>query len=306
TFRFTVRLGRPARPGKPARGAAVSAVRNRVALVIDDNAASRRIVCDLLSRWGLAVLPAPDGESALALLGHKRGRSRAVALAVVDATLPRGNGRSWAARLRELPGRADLPVILLATADSAGATAADGPFFGSLLKPVDPAELRGLVLAAAKGERKRSRRVRPGIDRRPAQGGSARLRILLAEDDVINQKVAERMLTRQGHAVTSAANGRRVLQLLDKDRFDLVLMDVEMPRLDGFEVTARIRRREAQSGGRLPIIALTAHALKGDRERCLAAGMDGYLSKPLRPDELFQTIGGVLERVRKGNSHAQR
>lgn len=306
TFRFTVRLGLSARLGTPPRGASARSLKGKVALVVDDNAASRRILCEMLSGWGLVALPAPDGESASAVLDARRGRGRPVSLAVVDKTLPGADGRVWAARLRERAGPAGLPVILLATADRAGADAgAPDGVYASLLKPPSPGELRGLITAALTGRKRRGSGLSAKRSR-PARNRVGRLRILLAEDDVISQKVAERMLTQRGHIVSPAANGRRVLQLLDKGRFDLVLMDVEMPHLDGFEVTGRIRRREARRGGHLPIIALTAHALKGDCERCLAAGMDGYLAKPLRPDEMFQTIAGVIARARKKASHDQR
>jgi PAS domain S-box-containing protein len=305
-FRFTARLGLPARSRKPARGASGPALRGKAALVIDDNAAARRIECDMLSRWGIVVLPAPDGETALTLLRERRKSAAPVAFALVDATLPRGDGRTWAARLKAVPGLAGLPVILLSTADvpSQGADSASSPVFASLLKPADPAELRRLATAAATG-RTRPRLSNEGNARPAVAAGGDRLRILLAEDNIINQKVAERMLAQRGYAVTPASNGLQVLKLLEKSRFDLVLMDVEMPHLDGFEVTARIRRREAKGGGHLPVIALTAYALKGDRERCLAAGMDGYLAKPLRPDEMFKTIAAVMAKTRKGAAHAR-
>ena len=113
---------------------------------------------------------------------------------------------------------------------------------------------------------------------------------MLAEDNLVNQKLAVRLLERWGHAVRVAANGRQVLAALDIQPCDLVLMDVQMPELDGFETTAAIRERERLQGGHLPIIAMTAHAMKGDREQCLAAGMDGYISKPIQPRELFETL----------------
>jgi CheY-like chemotaxis protein len=120
------------------------------------------------------------------------------------------------------------------------------------------------------------------------------LRILLAEDNPVNQLLASRLLQKQGHHVVTSATGREALERLDKERFDLVLMDVEMPEIDGFEATATIRRNEATTGARIPIIAMTAHALMGDRERCLAAGMDEYVSKPIQPKVLFEAIDRLL------------
>lgn len=121
-----------------------------------------------------------------------------------------------------------------------------------------------------------------------------RLRILLAEDNRVNQRLAVRLLERCGHQVVVAEHGKEALALLERHRFDLVLMDVQMPEMDGFEATAAIRAKEKRDGGRLPIIAMTALTMKGDRERCLASGMDGYVLKPIRTKELFSTIDDVI------------
>jgi two-component system sensor histidine kinase/response regulator len=119
---------------------------------------------------------------------------------------------------------------------------------------------------------------------------AARLRVLLAEDNAVNQKIASRVLEKQGHHVTIAADGREALAALDGENFDVVLMDVQMPEMDGFETTSAIRVRERDTGKRLPIIAMTAHAMQGDRERCLAAGMDSYIAKPIRARELIELL----------------
>jgi two-component system, sensor histidine kinase and response regulator len=129
-----------------------------------------------------------------------------------------------------------------------------------------------------------------------AREPGASLRILLAEDNPVNQRLASRLLEKRGHSVEVAGNGREALEALKKGRFDLMFMDVQMPVMDGFEATAAIRKLEDGSGFRLPIVALTAHAMKGDREKCLAAGMDGYLTKPIRPQELDEVLQGYLTR----------
>jgi CheY-like chemotaxis protein len=118
--------------------------------------------------------------------------------------------------------------------------------------------------------------------------------VLLAEDNLVNQKLGVRLLEKRGHAVAVAANGRETLEALAREPFDLVLMDVQMPEMDGFETTAAIRRAEGRTGKRVPIIAMTAHAMKGDRERCLRAGMDGYLAKPIQPKELYDAIDRLM------------
>jgi two-component system sensor histidine kinase/response regulator len=125
---------------------------------------------------------------------------------------------------------------------------------------------------------------------------SAHLRVLLAEDNAVNQRLAMRLLEKRGHRVTVAGNGREALEALEKEKFDLVFMDVQMPEMDGLEATAVIRENEKSSGRHQPIIALTAHAMKGDREKCLAAGMDGYLTKPIRPPELEEILEEYVAR----------
>ena len=129
------------------------------------------------------------------------------------------------------------------------------------------------------------------------QESRKRLRILLAEDNIINQKVAVHILNKSGHTVSVANNGQEALQALKKDRYDLILMDVQMPKMGGFETTASIREKEKKTGSHIPIIAMTAHAMKGDRERCLEAGMDDYIAKPLKAEELIKTIDRVISKV---------
>jgi len=161
-----------------------------------------------------------------------------------------------------------------------------------LTKPVKQSDLMDTIVGVF-ASRTGGRKERPRKEARPPEGGR-RLRVLVAEDNAVNQQVAVGMLERAGHAATVAGNGREVLALLERDTFDVVLMDVQMPELDGLETTAAIRDRERAAGGHLPIVALTAHAMKGDAERCLAAGMDAYLAKPLHPRELVAAIDGAL------------
>jgi CheY-like chemotaxis protein len=137
-------------------------------------------------------------------------------------------------------------------------------------------------------------------DRPPLKTALAALRILLVEDSVFNQKVAVGLLQKHGHTVVVANHGREALARLDSADFDLILMDVEMPEMDGLEATAIIREQEKGTGSHVPIVAMTAHAMKGDRERCLAAGMDDYVSKPIRAQQLFDTLASVLAAARRG------
>ena len=287
TFHFTARFGQGAAPAADDRG--------RLAgprlLVVDDNATSREILREMLAEWGARPATAPDGPAALTALVRAAAEGEPFALMVLDAGMPGMDGLAVARRVRE---NADLPgpaVLLLTDAgrrlEDEGARKELG-IRRCLTKPVKHSDLLEAVrdalgASAASGEA-------PS----PAEGPVApvrRLRILLAEDNAVNQKLAVRLLEKQGHAVAVVGNGREALAALEAGDFDAVLMDVSMPEMDGLEATGQVRRREAERGGRhMPIIAMTAHAMKGDRERCLAAGMDGYVSKPIRPDELARAL----------------
>jgi CheY-like chemotaxis protein len=161
-----------------------------------------------------------------------------------------------------------------------------------LLKPVPQGELLDVVMKALRLSRDRMLKPKPVAV--PLTATATGLRVLLAEDNAVNQRLTVRLLEKQGHTVTVTENGRQALSALERQPFDLVLMDMQMPEMDGFEATARIRARERETGGRMPVIALTAHALKGDRERCLAAGMDAYVAKPIRGPELLRVMQEVI------------
>jgi two-component system sensor histidine kinase/response regulator len=164
-----------------------------------------------------------------------------------------------------------------------------------LLKPIRQSELReavARVLGAHEQQGASSLITRYSLQ--DAREPSASLRVLLAEDNAVNQRLATRLLEKRGHSVVVAGDGREALAAIAKESFDLVLMDVQMPEMDGFEATAAIREKEKSSGVYLPIVALTAHAMKGDREKCLAGGMDGYLTKPIRPQELDEVLQQYL------------
>ena len=238
-----------------------------------------------------------SGTEALRLLKRKGGRGRGFALALVDANMPGMDGFDLIDRVRKDPALKGLKIMILTSSDRIGDVdrCRGLGVQAYLTKPVKQSELLDAILLA-QGSRLAAGDAPEIITRPVPVAAGPPLRILLAEDNPINQKVAVHILEKRGHTVRTAGNGNEVLDALDEEEFDVVLMDVQMPVLDGFEATARIRAREGRTRRHMPVIALTAHALKEDRKRCLEAGMDDYVSKPLNPEELFRT----LDRVARG------
>jgi signal transduction histidine kinase/CheY-like chemotaxis protein len=293
TFHFTARFGEA--PSEPKRRAFdASSLEGLTLLVVDDNATNRLILKELLESWGMRPELAPSGAEALRRLRRAAGEGRAHPLVIVDAMMPEMDGYAVIGRIRADPILGDTRLLMLS---SAGRTA-DAQWLRQhrvvrcLTKPVKESDLLETI-AGALGLAGSA----PLADAEPAaEAPSSRpLKLLLAEDGVINQKVAVHLLEQRGHRVAVVNNGREALAALRSADpvFDAVLMDVQMPEMNGFEATAAIRLEERGTGRRLPIIAMTAHAMKGDRERCLEAGMDAYVSKPVRADALYAAIEGL-------------
>jgi signal transduction histidine kinase/CheY-like chemotaxis protein len=264
-------------------------------LVVDDNATNRRILAETLSGWEMRVSLAADGPAALERLAQAALAGEPFRLVLTDVHMPEMDGFALTRRMRESPGLARPVVMMLTSSGQKGqlTRCRQEGIAACLTKPVRRAELRSALRKALQPA--------PGImtlapaSPAPADSSGATtpahpLRILMAEDNTVNQLVARKLLERRGHTVTVAGNGREALNLFDARRFDLVLMDVQMPDMDGFEATTALRAREAQAGGHIPIIAMTAHAMKGDQQRCLDAGMDAYVTKPIKPSALFAAI----------------
>jgi CheY-like chemotaxis protein len=233
------------------------------------------------------------GRPALATLESARAEGEPFAVILLDAMMPEMDGFTLAERIR-LGSAARATLMMLSSAgrreDAERCRALGVAAF--LTKPIRQSTLLDALLTALAPAEKAPSPALPS--REPAPGRSRpSLQVLLAEDNAVNQRLAASLLEKRGHRVVVAGNGREALLALERQPFDVVLMDVQMPGLDGFEATAAIRARERSSGAHLPIIAMTAHALKGDRERCLAAGMDGYVAKPLDPRELFLVLEGL-------------
>ncbi|MBY0229198.1 MAG: response regulator, partial [Gemmataceae bacterium] len=215
-------------------------------------------------------------------------------LVLADSVMPAPDGFSLAAQLKAEPGLAGAVVMMLGSADHAlsGEKCRELGVKASILKPLKQSELLDTILGVVSAGA--GRKARPSAMPESSMASLPPLRVLLAEDNEVNQHFAMRVLQRAGHSAVVAANGRLALGALEKQEFDLVLMDLQMPEMGGFEATAAIREKEAREGGHLPILALTAHAMKGDRERCLQAGMDGYVSKPIREQDLYLAIEQAL------------
>jgi signal transduction histidine kinase/CheY-like chemotaxis protein len=293
TFHFTIRCEKAsaedARRLAPADDPS-DLERIRV-LAVDDHATNRRILNEMLGSWDMAVRTADSAAAALALLEAESAAGRPIELVVTDLHMPHIDGFGLVEHMRASSDTCDIPVIMLTSAlrpgdlsrcDQLGLAA-------HLMKPAKPSELLAAI-ASALGRATRREREADGPAEAREEAGVRPLRILLAEDGLVNQKLAVGLLSSRGHAVTIAADGLEVLRKLEAEPFDLVLMDVQMPELDGYETTREIRRREAGSGRHIPIIAMTAHVLSGDRDKCLAAGMDDYVAKPIRKDKLLAAI----------------
>ena len=289
TFYCTVRLGL----GTPkTKRTDLVSLRGIKVLVVDDHATNRRILEEVLKSWAMEVELVESGSAAIAAL-EAATQASAFDLVLMDLMMPEMDGLETVARIRENAAFAQVPVLLLSSADRAGYSTRSRSLgiAHNLLKPVKQSDLLeaiGAAVAVAPSV-ETSRRDEAPMDEPMAV---ERCRVLLAEDGVINQQVAVRLLEERGHSVEVVNNGRAAVERVAEQPFDVVLMDVQMPEMDGIEATAAIRRAEAQTGGHIPIVAMTAHAMKGDRDRFLAAGMDGYVAKPVRPHELYAAVEG--------------
>jgi PAS domain S-box-containing protein len=288
TFWFTARFER--QPGDVASApGSVPRLAGRRVLVVDDNATNRQILRQQLSHWGLRVSTVEDGPRALQALTAAAASGAAFDLAVLDFKMPDMDGLSLARAIKADSKLSAVKLVLLTSFGQKGhgAEATRAGISGYLTKPVDEADLHDCLAEILGGAPARPTLVtRHSLrENRPPLAA----RILVAEDNEVNQKVAVRILEKLGYRVDVADNGREAVDAVARTRYDAVLMDGQMPDMDGFEATARIRERE-RGGRRTPIVAMTASAMKGDREKCLAAGMDDYVAKPIGPETLLAVL----------------
>ncbi|MBZ5592155.1 MAG: response regulator [Acidobacteriia bacterium] len=300
-FLFTARL-RLAEDQMRASAPHHPELENIPVLAVDDNATNRRVLANLLAGWRMQVSLAENGRDALAALHGAHRRNEAFRLLLTDAHMPQMDGFTLVEKVREDPELARTTVILMLSSGDHRRDAARCRELGvavHLMKPIRRKELLAAILTALNHPPVPTVAAEPGSDGAGCEDPATGRRILVVEDNPVNQVLARRLLAKRSHAVTTAGNGREALLLLERQEFDLILMDVQMPEMDGMEATGVIRTRERTTGGHLPIIAMTAHAMKGDQEQCLEAGMDGYVTKPIRPDELFRTIDHLLAAPRE-------
>jgi two-component system, sensor histidine kinase and response regulator len=270
-------------------------------LIVDDNRTNRGILERMLRNWEMKSGSVEGGKEALAQLSFARNAGEPYRLILMDMHMPGMDGFELVERVRQNPELATTTIMMLTSADhrqDASRCRTLG-VLAYLVKPISQSELHEAI-ARALGAKAQDLKVSPtkqGLSQR-VHDSPEFLRVLLVEDNAVNQRLAARLLEKRGHRVVVAGNGQEALTALEKGAFDLVLMDVQMPVMDGLEATAAIRNKEQVSGSHQLVIALTAHAMKGDQLRCLDAGMDGYLSKPIRTQELDAILDSLAARLR--------
>ena len=290
TFHFSVRVSLPPAGSSHLPAVAPGELRGIRALIVDDNLTNCRVLTEMLTRWGIAAESVRDGHAALDALSAARNLGDSFRLLLLDGEMPGMDGFALASRLEMRHDATDPAVMMLTSAGRLGDAARCRSLGVSayLVKPVRQRELLDAICHVV--NRSLVAPPQPLVTRHSLREDRHRLRVLLVEDNLVNRILALKLLEKRGFIVETADNGQIALDRLDSSPFDVVLMDVQMPVLDGLEATRLLRLREASSGHRTPVIAMTAHAMREDEARCYEAGMDAYVSKPIRPAEMFACI----------------
>jgi signal transduction histidine kinase/DNA-binding response OmpR family regulator len=292
TFHFTLNLGRGKSTGIAGPILKPAALQDVAVLVVDDSSTNRQMLSEMLSHWGMKPTLAEHGRAGLEILEQSSATGATFPLILLDGHMPDMDGFTFARQVKGDP-RFKGAIILMLTSDGQRGDALrcrDLRISAYLVKPLQQSELLQAILTVL-GHKPDPVGQRPTlVTRHTLREGRHHLRILLTEDNPVNQTVAVRLLERMGHTVTVVANGRDAVRMVENQEFELVLMDVQMPEMDGHEATHAIREWESVTHTHIPIVAMTAHAMKGDRERCLSGGMDGYISKPINPAKLLAEI----------------
>jgi CheY-like chemotaxis protein len=305
TFWFTIPLGLGETPQSLSIPTAnLEGVR---VLIVDRSKINRQTLLDLTSNWGMKGDAVPTSEEALAALRGAFASGRPYGIAIIDSGLQDDDTESVGRRIQSDPQLKDTVLIAIAAVGKRGDARrfSEAGFAAYLVRPIHTAMLME-VLATAWGSKlqgvaapliTRHTLAEARASQAPARvSGSEGVHVLIAEDNLLNQKLALKMMEKLGCRADLAGNGREALRMIERGRYDLVFMDCQMPDMDGYEASAIIRRREKESGGHLPIIAMTAHAMTGDRDKCMEAGMDDYISKPIRREEILQAISKWVQK----------
>jgi PAS domain S-box-containing protein len=307
-FHFTARLQKSEKPMEVGLIASSPSLQGAKVLIVDDNRTNRRILEGMLKGWDMKSTSVEGGEEAIMQLSTALNVGDPFALILTDMHMPKMDGFSLVEQIRQRRELSAAIIMMLTSAGHRGdgARCQELGVAAYLLKPIRQSELREAISRALGAPTQKG--IIPLLTRYSLQDARApqtSLSVLVAEDNAVNQLLATRLLEKRGHRVVIATNGREALEAIAKDRFDLVLMDVQMPEMDGLQATLSLREIEKEKGDRFhqPVIALTAHAMKGDQERCLTAGMDGYLTKPIEPQELDAILDiYVARRISAANS----
>ena len=304
-FHFTAHFAMPEIQPQAASPALAAELHGLSLLVVDDNETNRRILCEMTRGWGMRPVPAESGAAALAVLEAALQNGTHFRAILIDATMPGMDGFELAERIqtgiKRRQFQTEATVLMLTSGGRPGEAKRCRQLGISayLLKPVGKADLLAAILKAISLRGAETSASVPLVTRHSLRESAHKLRILVAEDNPVNQAVIMRALQKMGHTPVLAENGKAAVASASAEKFDLVFMDVQMPKMDGLAATAAIRQSEKISGLHLPIFAMTAHAMKGDRERCLEAGMDGYITKPVRFSDIEQTLAGLAKTVAK-------
>jgi len=300
TFHFTVTFGIQEKPSLRPPPVQPNQLRNLPVLIVDDNFINRRILQDMVTRWGMLPIAVGSGAAAIEELEKAWSRNSLFPLILLDSQMPGMDGFVLAERILKEADLGPVEILMLTSAGQLGdaARCRELGIRAYLAKPFHQAELLEAIcqtINKTEFPAGSAANALPLVTRHTLREDEHRARVLLAEDNVVNQTLAVRLLEKRGYYVKVAGDGRGAVDALETGQFDIILMDIQMPGMDGFEATAAIRAKEKINGGHIPIIALTAHALKGDEEECISSGMDGYVSKPIHAVALVSMIEKLLD-----------
>ena len=291
TFHFTIRLKLQEIKESTPLSPEIGAIQNIRVLIVDDNATNRTLLEKMLKNWKMKPKTVDSGKNVIKILEEAAKTDSSFQIVIIDAHMPELDGFTLAKTIKKHPQLKDVKTIMLTSAGMPGDAARCRKlgFSAYLTKPVNQSDLLDAIMLTLHPSTK-TKEPAQLITRHSLYESPLYFRILLAEDNEINQKLALRLLEKKGYRVTVVNNGEEAVSIWEKNHIDLILMDVQMPKMDGLKATKIIRKREEKTGTHIPIIAMTAHVLQEDKKRCFDAGMDEYLSKPLVPKELIDTI----------------